>query len=130
MQIIVSKYKFHKRRNKETIGEVASTPRQVFKTNKQQQQQQQNSFQCSEIKRSSDNWHKSKFLNLWWERAVTWIIVIEAQIIQHSFLGLCYMKSQASEVCFGKCKKRQKTICLWMCVCMCLYHLYCVVKTY
>ena len=32
MQIIVSKYKFHKRRNKETIGEVASTPRQVFKT--------------------------------------------------------------------------------------------------
>lgn len=39
MQITVSKYKFHKRRNKETIGEVASTPMQVLnkqtnKTNK------------------------------------------------------------------------------------------------
>ena len=30
MQIIVSKYKFHKRRIKETIGEVASTQRQVL----------------------------------------------------------------------------------------------------
>ena len=34
MQIIVSKYKFHKRRNKETIGEVASTPRQELKKKK------------------------------------------------------------------------------------------------